>query len=224
MARPFRRNTDCFLRRAKGVIHVGANVGQEKDLYAARGLNVLWIEPIPEIFDRLATLIAPYAKQKALNYLVTDVDGREYSFHVSSNGGASSSILDLALHKELWPEVKYTKTIAIRSATLTSVVRKERLNMADYDALVLDTQGSELLVLQGAAGLLPYIRYIEAEAADFEAYAGCCRLVQMDGFLREHGFRRMLTKRVAHKTGVGTYYELVYERSRVLRGESQKAA
>jgi hypothetical protein len=42
-----------YLRKVRGVIHVGANEGQERDLYAAFGLNVIWIEPIPEVFQVL---------------------------------------------------------------------------------------------------------------------------------------------------------------------------
>ena len=55
--------------------------------------------------------------------------------------------------------------------------------MSKYDALVLDTQGSELLVLKGAAGLLPNIKYVQAEVADFESYSGACRqLAETDVF------------------------------------------
>jgi hypothetical protein len=35
-----------FLRDVTGVIHVGANTGQERFLYRLFGLNVIWIEPI----------------------------------------------------------------------------------------------------------------------------------------------------------------------------------
>jgi hypothetical protein len=79
-----------------------------------------------------------------------------------------------------------------------------------YDVLVLDTQGAELLVLKGATSLLPHIRYVRAEAADFEAYAGCCTLAELDDFLREYGFRRIAKGRFAQKKGVGSYYEVLY--------------
>ena len=45
---------DDFLRSCSGVIHVGANSGQERELYAQHGLNVVWIEPIPEVYTALA--------------------------------------------------------------------------------------------------------------------------------------------------------------------------
>lgn len=40
-------------RRGDGVVHVGANLGQERELYEHYGLNVLWVEPIPEVFEQL---------------------------------------------------------------------------------------------------------------------------------------------------------------------------
>jgi FkbM family methyltransferase len=90
-----------YLRKVRGVIHVGANEGQERDLHAAFGLNVIWIEPIREVFQVLRDNISELQAQRALNYLVTDEDGKEYEFHIANNGGSSSSILDLSRHKEM---------------------------------------------------------------------------------------------------------------------------
>jgi FkbM family methyltransferase len=208
---------NLFLKDSKGVIHVGANLGQERELYAAYGLDVIWIEPIPEICNELKNLINPYTNQKAFCYLVTDVDGRDYLFHVSNKGGGASSIYDLAGHKELWPDVTYTETIALKSITLPSLMRKEHLDVTGYDVLVLDTQGSELLVLKGATSLLPHIRYVRAEVADFEAYAGCCKLDELDDFFKEYGFRRLAKGRFAKMKDVGSYYDVLYGRGSGIR-------
>jgi 2-O-methyltransferase len=43
--------------------------GQERELYAAFGLRVVWIEPIPEVFESLKLNICPYPKQCAYRYL-----------------------------------------------------------------------------------------------------------------------------------------------------------
>ena len=48
---PGRRNNG--LSQCRGVIHVGANSGQERKVYARLGLDVLWIEPIPGVFAEL---------------------------------------------------------------------------------------------------------------------------------------------------------------------------
>jgi FkbM family methyltransferase len=201
---------DIFVSMLKGVIHVGANIGQERELYATYGLNVIWIEPFPEVYNRLKKLIHPYPEQRAFCYLITDVDDNDYSFHISNNEGLSSSIYDLGGHKAFWPNVTYIKNITLKSITLPSLVKKEHIELTKYDALVLDTQGSELLVLKGAVSLLPHIKYVKAEVADFESYKGCCQLHDIDAFLKEHHFRRIAKESCAQKEGVGSYYEVLY--------------
>ena len=77
-----------FLSLISGVIHVGANEGQERELYARYNLNVLWFEPIPEVFQRLARNILPYPNQHAVQALLTDQDKKKYIFHIANNDGA----------------------------------------------------------------------------------------------------------------------------------------
>jgi len=204
--------TDRFLRRVRGVIHVGANSGPERDDYAALGLEVLWVEPIPEVFERLVENIRPFPRQRALMALVTDVDGRDYDFHVSSNRGASSSIFPLARHRELWPHVDYASTLRITGTTLPTLLAREGIDPGRYQALVLDTQGSELLVLRGAAPILRGFQYVKAEVADFESYAGCCLLPEMLSFMDEQGFRPICRTRFAGRADVGNYYDVVFRR------------
>jgi FkbM family methyltransferase len=201
-----------FLRDVSGVIHVGAHTGQERQLYAQYGLRVLWIEPLGELFAELERNIADLPEQRAVRALVTDEDGAEYAFNVASNAGGSSSILPLKLHADIWPEVTFTRTIALRGTTLPTLLQTAGIDSRAYDALVMDTQGSELLVLRGAAALLSQLKYIRTEVADFEAYEGCCQLADIESFLAAHGFRERIRKVIArHPTG-GGYYDIVYER------------
>lgn len=204
--------TDAFLRTASGVIHVGANEGQERDDYARHGLQVVWIEPIPAVFSKLQANISGYGQQHAYQYLVTDKDGETYQFHVANNRGESSSILDLGQHAELWPHVHYQESIALSSITLDSLVERQHIDVKKYDVLILDTQGSELLVLKGAERLLSGIRYIRTEAADFELYKDCAQVDEIDAFLRMHGFlehRRRV--QASHHCG-GKCYNILYRR------------
>ncbi len=150
----FKNTPDKLLKKVKGVIHVGANTGQERELYAQYGLSVVWIEPIPEIFEKLQLNLVGIPKQIALEGLVTDQDDMEYHFHLANNNGASSSILDLNLHQDIWPEVGYEKTINLYSRKLSSLLNDNNINISEYDMLVIDTQGSELLVLKGAVTIL----------------------------------------------------------------------
>lgn len=201
---------NAFLKKTKGVIHVGANLGQEREIYAALGLNVLWIEPIPELYERLTKLIAPFPKQRAFCGLITDVDDGEYALNLSNNDGASSSIFDLAGHKKLWPDVSFTGKLMMKSVKLSTLVHREGIELTGYDALVMDTQGSEMLVLKGAIDLFPSFRFIKTEVADFESYKGCCQFPEINEFLIARGFRRIAKHKFARKRGTGSYFDVLY--------------
>ena len=210
ISKVFCKNPDSFLTKAKGIIHVGANEGQERDEYAKHGLNVIWIEPIPEVFDILKENIKGYVNQRAYQALITDKDGAEYTFHIANNQGASSSIFDLKLHKEIWPEVNFKKSIKLKSITLTTLIRQENIDLSNYDSLVIDTQGAELLVLKGAEGILPVFKFIKAELPDFEAYEGCSKLSEVTAFLENHGFEESIRSKFAEHPNGGAYYDVLY--------------
>lgn len=201
-----------FLKDIRGVVHVGANFGQEKKLYKKYDLNVIWVEPIPEVFDVLKENIKDFTNQQCFEALVTDVDDKEYQFHISNNNGKSSSIFDFKYHKDIWPNVSFSNTISIKSITLISLFQKEKINITDYNALILDTQGSELLVLRGSIKILDHFKYIKTEVADFESYEGCCQLDDIYVFMKEHGYKEYLRHKIVSRPGVGNYYDIVYKK------------
>lgn len=210
--RLFAAEMDDFLKKIDGVIHVGANFGQERDIYASQGLNVLWVEPIPDVFRQLRENIRGLPKQRALNYLVTDRDDEECEFFLSDNQGESSSMLAFARHSEMWPNVKYVGSMALKSITLTTMLGREGVDVGKYQALVLDTQGAELRVLRGAEEIVRNFRYIKLEAPDFESYQGCCTVRELSEYLLRYGFREISRNRFGYKENVGSYYDIVYRR------------
>jgi FkbM family methyltransferase len=203
---------DPFLLDARGVIHVGASFGQERELYQSLGLPVVWVEPIPEVFAQLRQNIATFHRQIAVQALLTDRDGVEYTFHISNNEGMSSSILELDLHRDIWPDVDYTHEIQLISKTLPALLIENAVDPAAYDALVMDTQGSELLILQGATPVLHHFRYIKTEAPDFESYRGCCLVSDLAQFLDGHGFDEHARHKFAERKQGGSYYDVVFAR------------
>ena len=207
-----KKPSDSFLNDVSGVIHVGANSGQEREQYNNLGLRVIWIEPIPEVFSELRRNISNFPNQCAYQELITDVDGKEYQFNISNNSGASSSILEFEKHKDIWPNVDYTTSISLNSITLASLVKKELIDPSDYQALVMDTQGSELLVLQGSIPVLENFKYIKTEVPDFEAYKGCCQLVDIKAFMDKHGYIELSRSKFASREAGGDYFDIVYRR------------
>ena len=203
---------DAFLAECRGVVHVGANAGHEAGFYAGHGLAVLWVEPIPTVFAELEENIAAWPNQRAVQALVTDKDGESYTFNVSGNGGQSSSIYEWGGHKEMYPTIDFVDKLELTSTTLARIVGREGIDPSAYDALIMDTQGSELLVLKGAEPLLAGFRYIKTEAADFEAYKGCATLDDITGWLEPRGFKMKRKIRNKTRNNLGSYYDAVYER------------
>ena len=203
---------DDFFAGIEGVVHVGANWGQERDYYAEKDLVVLWVEAIPSMYHRLSAHIQPTPKQTAIQGLVTDRSGDRTTFHVSSNDGASSSIYDLALHKEIWPEVHFTHDIELVSTTLDDLMADNNVEVSRFQALVMDTQGSELLVLRGANRFLGEISLIKTEAADFESYEGCAMVDDLISYLEPFGFGLTVKQMVAARAAGGSYYELFFKK------------
>jgi FkbM family methyltransferase len=203
---------NAFLAQAGGVVHVGANLGQERDFYQKLGLRVIWIEPIQEIFAALVRNIAGYVKQKAICALVTDRDDVEYDFNLADNAGGSSSIFQFGQHPDIWPEIHYLGSRKLRSTTLTTLFHRVGLTPARYPALVMDVQGAELLVLKGAGELLNGFVFIQAEAADFDIYVGCAKLFDLKAFLEPQGFQEIIRAPFASRAGGGTCWDVVWKR------------
>jgi len=201
---------DVFLERGKGVIRVGANTGQERMIYEARQLNVFWVEPIPNVYEILCQNIRDLPRQRAAQALLLDQDGVKVTLNIANNEGASSSVMSLKKHQELWPGVTYVDALELTSSTLATLIDQYQVNIGDYDSLVLDTQGSELLILKGSIPLLSKINYILIEAPDFEAYEGCPRLEDFNLFMKQHGFRLVAKRAIAASSKDYAYYDVLY--------------
>jgi len=210
-----------FLKEVKGVIHVGANTGQERNIYRRFGLNVIWIEPLPGIFKMLTKNLEDFNEQLAYRYLVTDQDDKEYVFHITDNSGESSSIYELgSMSMDIWPTVRHHHDKTFNSITLPSLIKKENIDIDCYNALILDTQGSELLVLKGAESILSKFKYIQSEAADFELYIGCCQVKDLNAYLSLHKFQTMYNFAFArHKDG-GLCMDILYKNMAYCRKRS----
>lgn len=211
LVRFFPSKIDRFISEVPGLIHVGANDGGERDKYAKYGLGVLWIEPNPSVFTVLKKNISHFSGQIAYQRLITDRDNQQYDFHIANNAGLSSSILQLKLHSELNPEVRYIRTIKMRSCTLTTLLKEQSICVSDYPALILDTQGSEMLVLQGAIDVLHLFWYVKIEVADFEAYEGCCQISEVCAFMKIHGFYEVDRRKFAEHFSGGSYFDVLFK-------------
>jgi hypothetical protein len=119
--------------------------------------------------------------------------------------------MDLKEYKLLWPEVNYVYSIEMTTKTLTSLVQETQLDLTSYKAIVLNTQGSELLILKGAILLLSSMAYVKTEVPDFEAYLICPMLPEFTSFMKHHGFRLVSKRPMANSTSSRAYYDAPYQ-------------
>lgn len=178
------------LPQLKGIIHVGANWGQEISAYkASKAKTCVYIEPIPEIFAKLKKNIGDSPNHHPVQACVSSINDEEVIFNVASNGGQSSSILPLGKHQDLYPKIKYVDSFRVKTKTLDSII-DERFSTDNFDLLTMDVQGSELKVLMGSARLLEgQINYVYAEVSEEPLYEGGCTFDEITSFLRVYGFR-----------------------------------
>jgi len=180
-------------------------------LYADKLLQVVWIEPLPDVFQLLQHNIRMFSSQLGINALVGEHDGEKIKLHVSPGTRAASSIFPIKEVTMIWPDVSYESEITLVSRTLPSLLKEHRIDLADYKALVMDTQGSELLILRGAESILHNFDYIKLEAANFEIYEGCALLEDIQIFLAEHGFEESSRYLFAAK-GERQCYDVVFKK------------
>lgn len=174
----FPRIRELGLPAPKGVLQVGASYGQEMREFLENGVQAgLFIEPLPEPFAHLSSLCKQIPNYIAFNSLCTDESGRQYTFHVASNGGMSSSILPPAQHLVVNDYVSFPSTVELTSTTVDQVASFLRANghapVVDHlDLLFMDCQGAEYRILLGAGGMLRQVKYIYTEVMRNELYSG----------------------------------------------------
>lgn len=129
--------------------------------------------------------------------------------NVANNGGASSSIFELKQHRDIWPEVDHVGKVRCQSTAFPALLEKAGAQARGYDALVLDTQESELLVLREASPLLQGFKFIKVEVPGFVSYEGCCRDSDVSAFMAQNNFEEFWRSSVAARSGTGSYFDVV---------------
>jgi FkbM family methyltransferase len=195
--------------RPKGVLHMGANYGQEAADYLQAGIkHVWWVEAIPEVFYKLRSAMEKYSFDTVTcsNLCLSDIDGQEVVFNITNNDGQSSSLLEFGTHATAHPTVKVVDSIKLTTTRfdtyINSLLYTENgdayeipvVNMGNYDMLNIDLQGAELMALRGMGEYLARFKYVYIEVNEKELYKGCPMVCEIDGYLGRYGFQRVETK------------------------------
>ena len=138
----------------RSILHIGANRGQEVILYNRLGIEGWHIEAIPSVYeDFLLPACKNFSNQHAINALLSNTDGNIVKFNIASNQGQSSSILDFGRHALAYPSIKYIETIDLETKTINTLISNGTIPHS-IEFLVIDAQGAEAMILDGAQSLL----------------------------------------------------------------------
>jgi FkbM family methyltransferase len=174
----------------ESVCHVGAHKGAEIDEYLMLGIKLgIFIEPIPESFQSLSEAIKGLPNYRAVNVAVGNKESI-VDLNLATNDFQSSSVLKPKIHLKEAPNVKFNSKISVEVKRLDNILE----HSVPWDLIVIDVQGYELEVLKGAIQTLKHSSYIFIEVNRDETYEGCAQIGEIDKFLNDIGFHRVLTR------------------------------
>jgi FkbM family methyltransferase len=188
-----------FNLNIKGVIHVGAHVGQEYSTYNKQGINhIIWFEPVKETYQKLVFNLP--SNSITYNIALGNEEGEKEMFIETVNGGQSSSVLEPGTHLKTYPNITFDTKQKVQMLRLDSFAFPDTVNM-----LNMDVQGYELEVLKGAINTLKHIDIIYTEINTEDVYKDCVHVDQLDEFLGSSGFERVFTQMACESWGDALY-------------------
>jgi FkbM family methyltransferase len=186
------RLSRAFDRRVETFFDVGANVGQtaRKVLDTFPDSNVFSFEPHPDTFKRLTEAIAD-SRLSAYQIAFTEQDGDATLYEYASSGDGTQ-INSLVPDARFPTQFGYqAKKLVARCETIDGFC--ERHGVKGIDVLKIDTEGSELFVMKGAARMLQEqrITFILTEYNDLLPRPGTTggSLLPIAEYLSSFGYR-----------------------------------
>jgi FkbM family methyltransferase len=191
--------------RVRGVLHVGAHLGQELAIYDAMHVErTVFVEANPEVHARLAEAMRGRSDVITVNRAISDKPGK-VTLHLASFD-MSSSLLAMAGHREVYPQIVPSGAVDVEATTLDALLKELQLPPEGYNFLTIDVQGAEAMVLKGATEVLRHIEAINVEVNFAELYRDCAQIEDIDDMLKSAGFARVATMSVAHPSWGDAFY------------------
>jgi FkbM family methyltransferase len=172
------------------VVDIGANEGQfglelRRAGYTGR---IVSIEPLADPFNRLSRLATKDRDWIAIQTALGPQAGSA-TMHVASNGGASSSILQmLDTHARAAPEARFVADEQVDMETLDAIASQY---LPDESRLFMkvDVQGYELQVLAGGAVTLSRSSLVQLEMSLIPLYGSAPSFQDVLDFMRRQRYQ-----------------------------------
>lgn len=169
----------------KGVIHVGAHVGQEYHDYNEcffPGVTIHWFEPQEDVYNILVDNLREKENNHFYNFGLGSENSRLRLWKETGNDGQSASFSQPEKHTEIYPHIKFEESEELEIRTLDS------FSINDANVLVIDVQGFEMEVLKGSIETLDRIDHIFCEINSDKLYKDSPTLDDLNSILISKGF------------------------------------
>lgn len=204
----------------RGVIHLGAHKGEELVLYKKLNIrNILLYEANKKLINYLKIKSFFFNFLYKMNIKVINKaiynENKSCRLNITSNS-QSSSILNLGLHKKLYPNIIKKDESLVNGATLNSEF-KNFYNINHFNILNMDIQGSELLALIGASDIIDNLDVIYTEINYHHIYENCALIHEIDNYLMKHDFTRFKTKTIKDPDGAPMWGDAIYVKKKFIK-------
>jgi FkbM family methyltransferase len=184
------------------MLDIGVADGETSLLFVQsfKNIKIVGFEPIPNAFKLAQKKVKNYPNVILHNLALSSKIGVE-TFYVTNNSDSSSLLAPTDIGYE---NVSLSSTIEVQ----TSILDKEVKDLDSITLIKLDTQGTELIILQNGLETLKKTRFVLAEMSIPKQYEGACQYYELDEFLRKQGF--VLVGLFARIVGI-IEYDALYE-------------
>lgn len=183
--------------KTSGVLHVGANFGQEAEIYDELGFEkIFWVEGYPEFVDKLKDNVGYRKNHQIIPVMISDIDGEELVFSVASNTGSSTLLQPTEEWHKTFSEIKIVDKAKIVCRRLDDVLecQLDKNDLEKIEFLVLDVEGAELKALNSMGVFIKKINYALIEVSLRRNFENGPLLEDIDGFMLKKSFVRVYMK------------------------------
>lgn len=181
-------------KNIRGIIQVGANIGQEIPILTKYAKNIYLFEPLTKAFNTLNENISKYKDINIFKCALGEKNEVNEINISNTNHSASSSLLKPSLHLEYFPEIEFDSYEKVEIKRFDSIKSEFIANF-----LILDVQGYELNVIKGFGEKIDNIDFIYTEVSIEELYEKSVLIQELDEELYKLGFIRANTKLASNK-------------------------
>jgi FkbM family methyltransferase len=181
----------------EAILHVGAHQAEEYEDYLRHGWigggakRAIWVEAQSGLSKLLREKL-PLDMNEVLNFAIWHEDSLQMDLNIASNS-QSSSLFEFEDHTERYPTIKMIGTETVTTRRLDSILNSSETRP---DFLNLDIQGAELIALQSLGAKIDNFKWVYTEVNFTNLYAKNPLIGEIDRYLQNFNFKRVVTHRV----------------------------